>query len=323
MSDQPITPASLRGAIDLSGLARKPTRPPSGAAGPRAAGSAAGGAAPAPGDDQLVREVDDVSFGDAVQQSMDVPVIFALYSGARPASREHIDVLAGVVREYAGRLVLASADIDVAMQIRQALQVQQVPMVLALVKGQPLPLYAGDQPVDAVRDVFDKVLEAAAANGVTGRVPVGETAAPSDQPAEPEISPLHEQAYAAIESGDYAAAVAAYEQAIAADPQDEEAVLGLGQVRLLQRTDGVDLQAARAAAAAAPTDVDKQTVVADLDVLGGHVEDAFVRLVDLVRVTSGDERNAARQHLIGLFDVVGPSDPRVKKARTALMSALY
>ncbi|UIJ36436.1 tetratricopeptide repeat protein [Allobranchiibius sp. GilTou73] len=320
MSDQPITPASLRGAIDLSGLAKKPARP---AAGSRASG-AAGGAPAGPGEDSLVREVDDVTFGHAVQQSMDVPVIFALYSGARPASREHIDTLVGVVREYAGRLVLASADIDVAMQIRQALQVQQVPMVLALVKGQPLPLYAGDQPVDAVRGVFDKVLEAAAANGVTGRVPVGDApAADGERPAEPEISPLHEQAYAAIESGDYAAAVRAYEQAIAADPQDEEAVLGLGQVRLLQRTDGVDLQEARAAAAAAPTDVEKQTVVADLDVLGGHVEDAFVRLVDLVRVTSGDERNAARQHLIGLFDVVGPSDPRVKKARTALMSALY
>lgn len=320
MSDQPITPASLRGAIDLSGLAKKPTRPaaPAGAPGP--------GAGPGPaasGDDQLVREVDDVTFGDAVEQSMDVPVIFALYSGARPASRDHIDTLATIVREYAGRLVLANADIDVAMQIRQALQVQQVPMVLALVNGRPLPLYSGEQPQDAVRDVFDKVLEAAAANGVTGRVPVGEAPAPTEQVQEPEISPLHEQAYAAIESGDFAAAAAAYEQAIAADPRDEEAVLGLGQVRLLQRTDGVDLHQARTEAAAAPTDVAKQTVVADLDILGGHVEDAFVRLVDLVKATSGDERNAAREHLLGLFDVVGAADPRVKKARTALMSALY
>lgn len=316
MSQQPITPASLRGAIDLSGLAKKPARPaaPTAAPGTGTAASA---------EDHLVREVDDVTFGGAVEQSMDVPVIFALYSGARPASRDHIDALATIVREYDGRLVLANADIDVAMQIRQALQVQQVPMVLALVKGQPLPLYTGEQPQDAVRDVFDKVLEAAAANGVTGRVPVGEVPAATEQEAEPEISPLHELAYAAIESGDFDAAAAAYEQAIAADPNDDEAVLGLGQVRLLQRTDGVDLHQARADAAAAPTDVAKQTVVADLDVLGGHVEDAFVRLVDLVRATAGDERNAARQHLLGLFDVVGAADPLVKKARTALMSALY
>lgn len=316
MSDQPITPASLRGAIDLSGLAKKPARPaaPAGAPGPGPTAS---------GNDQLVREVDDVTFGDAVEQSMDVPVIFALYSGARPASRDHIDTLATIVREYAGRLVLANADIDVAMQIRQALQVQQVPMVLALVKGQPLPLYSGEQPQDAVREVFDKVLEAAAANGVTGRVPVGDGPAAAAQPEEPEVSPLHEAAFSAIEAGDFDAAAEAYEQALAADPKDEEAALGLGQVRLLQRTDGVDLHQARADAAAAPTDVAKQTVVADLDILGGHVEDAFVRLVDLVRVTSGDERNAARQHLLSLFDVVGAADPRVKKARTALMSALY
>lgn len=315
MTDQPLTPASLRGAIDLSGLAKKPARP--------APAPPAGGSAPEGGDDQLLREVDDITFGDAVEQSMQVPVIFALYSGARPASREHIDTLAAIVRTYGGRLVLAAADIDVAMQIRQALQVQQVPMVLALVKGQPLPLYAGEQPDDAVRDVFDKVLEAAAANGITGQVAVGEVPDPVDEPAEPEVSPLHEQAYAAIESGEYAVAIAAYEQAIAADPTDEDAVLGLGQVRLLERTDGIDLHQARADAAAHPTDLAKQTVVADLDVLGGHVEDAFVRMIDLVRATAADERNAARQHLLGLFDVVGPADPRVKKARTALMSALY
>ncbi|MDQ2850057.1 MAG: tetratricopeptide repeat protein [Actinomycetota bacterium] len=320
MSDQPFTPASLRGAIDLSGLAKKPARP---ASRPSATGGPGQQQAGAPGPDPLVSEVDDVTFGDAVEQSMNVPVIFALYSGARPASREHTDLLATIVREYAGRLVLAIADIDVAMQIRQALQVQQVPMVLALVKGQPLPLYSGDQPQDAVRDVFDKVLEAAAANGITGRVDVGEVAAPTDQAAEPEISPLHELAFTAIEAGDFDGAVIAYEQALAANPADEEAALGLGQVRLLQRTDGVDLNAARAEAAQAPTDVAKQTVVADLDILGGHVEDAFVRLVDLVKATTGDERNAARQHLLSLFDVVGAADPRVKKARTALMSALY
>ena len=97
----------------------------------------------------------------------------------------------------------------------------------------------------------------------------------------------------------------------------------MGQVTLLKRTEGVDLQQARAAAADAPTDVAKQTTVADLDVLGGHIEDAFARLIDLVKATSGDERNQAREHLIGLFDVVGATDPRVKKARTSLMSALY
>jgi len=313
MTDKPFPSAALHGAVDLSGLAR-----------PAQSGGSAGGTGGASGGggDQLVRQVDDVSFGEAVQQSTQVPVLFAVWSGSRPQSKEHVDTLAKVVRTYGGRIVLTTADIDQAMQIRQALQVQQVPMVLALLQGQPLPLYTGDQPEEAIRQVIDKVLEAAAANGVTGTVDAGDQTQDDEPEQEPE-NPLHQQAYDAIEAGDYAAAVTAYEQALKENPADEEARLGLGQVQLLERTEGVDLAQARDAAAAAPTDVAKQAVVADLDVLGGHVEDAFQRLIDLVKATSGDERNAAREHLVGLFDVVGASDPRVKKARMALMSALY
>jgi putative thioredoxin len=228
------------------------------------------------------------------------------------------------VRSYAGRLQLATVDIDTSLQIRQALQVQQVPMVLGILAGQPVPLYVGDQPDDAIRQVLDKVLEAAAANGVTGRLEgVSEEEPPEPEAEEPELPETHQRAFDAIEQGDFAAATAAYEQALAANPADDEARLGLGQVRLLERTAGIDLNTAREEAASAPTDVEKQTLVADLDVLGGHVEDAFARLIDLVRATAGDERNAAREHLVQLFDVVGPADPRVKTARTALMSALY
>lgn len=312
MTDQPITPASLRGAVDLSSLARP------------AAASTVPGAGSAGANDNLVIAVDDASFGDAMQTSARVPVIVALWSGSRPDSKKHIDVLAQQVRSYAGRLQLATVDIDVSLQIRQALQVQQVPMVLAILSGQPVPLYVGDQPADAIRDVLDKVLEAAAANGVTGRLEAaGDTDGDTDEVAEPEPPETHQRAFDAIEQGDYAAATAAYEQALKDNPADDEARLGLGQVGLLERTSGADLNAAREAAAAAPTDVEKQTLVADLDVLGGHVEDAFARLIDLVKATSGDERNAAREHLVKLFDVVGPTDDRVKKARTGLMSALY
>lgn len=315
MTDQPITPASLRGAVDLSSLAR-----------PAAASTAAGAGSAGPADN-LVIAVDDATFGDAMQTSARVPVIVALWSGSRPDSKGHIDLLAQEIRSYAGRMQLATVDIDVSLQIRQALQVQQVPMVLAILSGQPVPLYVGDQPADAIRDVLDKVLEAAAANGVTGRLEVTDDADAdaddTEQDAEPELPETHQRAFDAIEQGDYAAATAAYQQALADNPADDEARLGLGQVGLLERTSGADFNAARAAAAAAPTDVEKQTLVADLDVLGGHIEDAFARLIDLVRATGGDERNAARQHLVMLFDVVGPTDDRVKKARTALMSALY
>jgi putative thioredoxin len=135
--------------------------------------------------------------------------------------------------------------------------------------------------------------------------------------------PLHEAAFQAIERGDLAGAAAAYEQALAENPKDHDAELGLAQVGLMQRTAGVDLTAARAAAAADPADVDAACVVADLDVFGGHVEDAFARLLDLVRTSDGADRDKARTHLLELFAVVGNHDERVRKGRTALMSALF
>ncbi len=313
MSNNPMNAAALRGAVDLSALSR-----PAASSAP-SAGAAVGNA----GGGSYVVEVDDHSFNDAAAQSMQVPVLLALWSSSQPDSRPHIDDLAQVVNSYGGRFLLATADITKALQIRQALQVQQIPMVLAIIGGRPMPLYVGDQPMDQVKPVLDQVLEAAAQAGVTGRVEGAPAGTDEQQADEAPLSPHHEAAFSAIEAGDYDAAIAAYNAALQANPDDEDARLGLGQVTLLKRTDGVDLQTARAEAAANPTDVAKQTMVADLDVLGGHVEDAFVRLIDLVKAPAGDERNAAREHLIGLFDVVGSADPRVKKARTALMSALY
>ncbi|MES1170727.1 MAG: tetratricopeptide repeat protein, partial [Actinomycetota bacterium] len=140
--------------------------------------------------------------------------------------------------------------------------------------------------------------------------------------------PLHQAAYDAIERDDPDGAIAAYEQAIKENPRDSEAKAGLAQVRLMSRVSTADPAAVRAAAAASGggTDrasVDAQLAVADLDVLGGAVEDAFARLLDVVRATSGDERDAARERLVELFDIVGGEDPRVGAARRALAAALY
>jgi putative thioredoxin len=208
-------------------------------------------------------------------------------------------------------------------------------MTIALLQGRPLPLFVGPLLPQEVQPVIDELLQVAVQNGVTGRVsPVagdtgadGEPDQDSDEGAvgdvEPELPPHIAAAYDAIEAGDLAAAAAAYEQALAENPADAEAKAGLAQVGLMRRTEGVDLVAARAAAAADPTDVPAQILVADLDLLGGHVEDAFARLVDTVRATSGDERNQAREHLLELFEVVGAGDERVAAGRRALMSALF
>jgi putative thioredoxin len=217
-----------------------------------------------------------------------------------------------------------SVDVEQNPTLLRAFQVQSVPVTMGLIQGQPVPMFAGAQPQEALRSVLDEFLTLAVQHGVTGRVDISaEVPAGTDEDAEPPVPPLHQEAFDAIERGDLDAAHAAYTKALQQDPADADAELGLAQVALMQRTEGADLQAARAAAAANPTDVAAQTLVADLDVLGGHVEDAFLRLIDLVRATSGDEREQARNHLLQLFAVVGGHDERVRKARTALMSALF
>jgi putative thioredoxin len=237
-----------------------------------------------------------------------------------PESADFVEVVASVALAYEGRFQLVTIDVDANPGLLQAFQVQSVPVTLGLVAGQPVPLFAGAQPAEQVRVYVDELLKLAAEHSVTGRVAV----VPADEAgAEAELPPLHQEAFDAIERDDLDAAVDAYTRALAQNPADDDAAVGLAQVNLMQRTAGVDQPAARAAAAQAPGDISAQMLVADLDVLGGHVEDAFVRLVDVVRVTEGDERDAVREHLIELFAVVGAHDERVQKARRALMSALF
>ena len=321
MTSQPFNAAALRGAVDLSSLAR-PATPAQG--GP--AGDAPGGG-PARGGDGLRVEATEDSFTAVVNGSVTVPAVVILWSSSMPETAEFADLVESVAVAAEGRFRMVSVDADaspgLAGALMQAVQVQTVPVALGLVQGQPVPLFAGVQPREQVEAVIGKLLELAVQHGVTGRVEVSEPAPEGEPAQEAPLPPLHQEAYEAIERDDLDAAVAAYERALLENPADADAKLGLAQVNLMRRTAGADLQAARAAAAAAPEDVAAQTMVADLDVLGGHVEDAFARLVDLVRVTSGDERNAVREHLLELFEVVGAHDERVRKARGALMSALF
>ena len=302
MTSHPISSAALRGAVDLSALSQ-----------PTPAAGAEGG-------DGLVIEGTDGGFQAIVNGTQSVPAVVVLWSPRSPASSDFVKVLASVAASYEGRFQVVSVDVDANPGLLQAFQAQSVPMTLGVVAGQPVPLFVGVQSAEQVRPVLDELLKLAAEQGVTGRVAV--TAA-AEADVEPELSPLHQAAFDAIERDDLDAASAAYAEALAQDPADNDAIAGLANVKLMQRTAGVDPQAARAAAAQAPTDIAAQMLVADLDVLGGHVEDAFDRLIDTVRATEGDERNTVREHLIELFAVVGAHDERVQKARRALMSALF
>jgi putative thioredoxin len=302
MTSNPISAAALRGAVDLSTLSQPKT--------PTGAGEGNG----------LVIEGTDAGFQAIVTGTQSVPAVVVLWSQRLPASADFVEVVASVAASFEGRFQLVSVDVDANPGLLQAFQVQSVPVTLGLVAGQPVPLFAGAQSAEQVRVYVEELLKLAAEHDVTGRVAVAATDEPE---VEPELPPLHQEAFDAIERDDLDAAVAAYTQALAQNPADDEAAVGLAQVKLMQRTAGVDDKAARAAAAAAPTDIAAQMLVADLDVLGGHIEDAFTRLIDLVRVSGGDERDTVREHLVELFAVVGAHDERVQKARRSLMSALF
>jgi len=309
-----ISPAALRGAVDLSTLRNRPAAPTQGA-------PAQG--APAPGVTDVVVDATDESFGEILEISRTVPVVVDLWAEWCGPCKQLSPIIEKVTRELNGRVLLAKVDVDANPQLAQGFRAQSIPMVVAVIAGQPVPMFTGAVPEQQVRDVFAQLLQLAAQNGVTGTLTVGEGAEPAAEPEEPPLPPLHAEAYAAIEAGDYAAAIVAYEKALAENPRDEEAIAGLGQVRLLDRVQSLDLQAARAAAAAGPLDVQAQFDVADLDLAGGHIDDAFGRLLDLFEKLPSDERTAVRERLVELFGLIGAADPRVGAARNRLTSLLF
>jgi putative thioredoxin len=310
-------PFSRPGAVDLSAL--KQTRPaqpaPGRQAGPGGTGSGS-----------YVVDVDEQNFQSLLEASMTAPVVLVVFSASRmPASVQLAEDLAVVVDEQGGKLALGRVDADAQPGIVQALQVQTIPFAAMVLQGRLAPLLQDAPPLQELRAMMDQLVQQLAQQGMTGaHEPFGAAPAPEpDEADEPATDPRYAPAEDALMAGDLDRAIAEYDKLLAANPADAEASVGRARAQLMQRTADAELDAARAAAAAAPDDVDAQLLVADLDVLGGHVADAFQRLLDLVRRTGGEERDRVRLHLVELFGVVGHDDPRVATARQQLASALF
>ena len=314
MTQQPF---SRPGAIDLSGLQRPAPAPAPGAAPAPAARAAS----------SYSLDVTQANLQQLLQESMTAPVVLVFHSATQAPGQRGVRRGRRGRRRGPGRAGCwrASSTSTPSPEIAQAMQIPQVPLLLVVLDGRPVT-----QPIPGAlcaRGAHHAVRPARPAAHRPGhlRAPPAalDSAAPAGEDEEPQVDPRYAAAQDALGEGDIERAVAEYQKLVDANPADSEAAAGLAMAKVLQRTQGADLHAARAAAADAPDDVDAQTLVADLDLLGGHVEDAFNRLVALVARTSDADRTKARDHLLGLFAAVGNDDERVLAGRRNLASALF
>jgi putative thioredoxin len=314
MSD-PRTSSSIftRGAVDLGALRTSspagqrpsPTPAPTGSAAP-GAGSPGDRGPAAPPSGVAVIDVTEATFqSEVLERSMHTPVVVDFWAEWCGPCKQLSPVLEKLAAEGGGAWVLAKVDVDANPRLAQMFRVQGIPMVYAVVGGQPVDAFTGVVPETQLRQWIDAVLKA-------GGVEV-------ETPEDPRLTAADE----ALVNGDLDTAEQAYRKILAESPADEAAEAGLAQVELLRRVEGADPQQALAAAAANADDVDAQLRAADVEVLSGQADRAYQRLVDLVRRTSGDDRERVRRHLLSLFSMAGPDDPAVAAARRALANALF
>ncbi|MDO8645316.1 MAG: tetratricopeptide repeat protein [Candidatus Planktophila sp.] len=238
------------------------------------------------------------------------PVIVIAWSTRSPESMEMVKLLGSLESAYQGSWTLGRLDVDAEPNVAQAFQTKSIPYAIALIGEKLVPLFEQNYPEAQIRLVLDKVLTLASEQGV-GAAPV-------------EVSESEEdEAMIALEASDFVAAEAAYKKLLARKPSDNFAKLGLAQTQLLIRSEGLELETVIEQAVQNPGDISIQLMAADMEMVNGRVEAAFARLVHVVKETSGEDRNKVREHLVGFFALVDPSDSRLAAARSALANALF
>jgi len=306
--------ASLAGAVDLSSL-RKPEPAPG------APASTGGSTAGSPADllklPSLIAQGNETNLRNFIEISNHLPVIIEFYAGWSEQSKTLTSKLAKLTNTFAGRVLLLQFDLDSNINVAKAFKVGSAPTVLALLRGQPVRLFEGDQPEENIQVVFERVLEIAAENGMTALITVEE---PTGEQLPPALPPRHQAAYDAIDSGDYAEAVAQYEAALSENPADTLAAAGLAQAKLLIRTAGIDFEKVLGSA---PTSPEETMLKADACMAVGHPAQAFSTILTRFATVFGDEREVLRKHLLELFLICPPDQPELADARRQLAALLY
>jgi putative thioredoxin len=305
-----MSKANLSGAVDLSSL-RKPD--PATQA-PGAASTSAGSTINVP---DLCAVGNEANLKNFVTISNTVPVLIDFYASDLEGSVTLSEKLERLVRALAGKMFLLRVDTQASVQVAQAFGVKEVPSVVAMVKGQPIPLFEGDQTQETVQTVLDRLLQVAAENGVNGLLQVSTE---FSEPQLPELPAKHKAAFDAIDAGDYAEAVKQYESAIKENPADSMAVAGLAQAKLLLRTDGLDFEKALSLT---PSDFDSAITKADACVAVGHSAEGYQAILTRFAVADKEEREKLRKHLLELFEMSPPDAPELAHARRALAALLY
>lgn len=312
---------SLAGAVDLEALKHQVKAEPGQAGGAPAAGG-------------YVIDTTENTFQAMVQTSATFPILLLLWVPTDDRLFSMARALGDAVNGLNGQIQLSRIDIATNPSIAQALQVQGAPALFALISGRPMPLLQGlpgdDELKQLTDEVIPKIIQAAAQSGVNGTAPysgnpdsdaaasTGATGADTEQ-----VPPEHAEAHRLAEEGDYAGAAAEYARVMESDPSDALAAREHAKALLLARSGSADVREVRAAAAAAPDDVEAQLAVADIDMIGGQIQDAFDRLLDFLAAGHKGDLEAVRQRLLEYFTIPEPTDPRLACARRRLATLMY
>ncbi len=306
---------SLAGAVDLEALKHQVTAEPGQAGGAPAAGG-------------YVIDTTENTFQAMVQTSATFPILLLLWLPTDDRLFPMAKTLGDAVNAMNGQLQLSRIDVASFPAVAQAFGIQGAPALFALINGRPMPLLQGvpsDQEMRQIVDeVLPKIVQVAQQAGVTGTAPYsGDPDAEQTPSPEQTVPPEHEQAHRLAMEGDYAGAAAAYDKVLEADPNDALAARERAKALLLARSADADVREVRAAAADHPEDVDAQMAVADIDMIGGQIQDAFDRLLDYLAAGHRDQMETVRVRLLEYFAIPDPSDERLKRARRRLATLLY